>query len=478
MFSLARNLDILKLFQSIRRASNYVSEIKSDIESTVLEDKKEIEDLLNALKLTQKTWKANEHLYSIIKYDKLGMTYDMYKTIGIFRSVVMDDNGYVVAFAPPKSLYPNDEIVGNINKNYVGLVDSTDEWHAEEFIEGTMINLFYQPKDRKDINGEGIWEMATKSTVGARVSFFANFNKGKQEDVPIRTQDMFRFMFLDACNQIGFDFEKLPKNYSYSFVLQHSRNRIVCPIKKSSIYIVGVYKFNQDLLEVTDCTYSNEIDWNSMNIKKPMQYIYAPSTKEEGEMNVINYFKSKYATMNTSYDIVGVMFKNHVTGERVKFRNPSYEMVRSLRGNQPKLQYQYLALRQEGKVGEYLKYYPEHKKDFQIYRDQLHAYTSQLHQNYVSCYVKKEKPLNEFPKHFRTHMFALHQYYLAELRDKKEPVTKQRVIEYINKEHPAKQMYTLNFTMRKQMIEEERVILDEKMHEEVHGFEGESVKTE
>ena len=45
------------------------------------------------------------------------------------------------------------------------------------------------------------------------------------------------------------------------------------------------------------------------------------------------------------------------------------------------------------------------------------------------------------------------------LRNGTQPI--KRVIDYINKIHPAKQMYTFNFTMRKQLIDEERAILDE-----------------
>jgi hypothetical protein len=476
MFELVRNMDILKLFRLIRKINNYkgtTQGIETSKDEVTAEDKKDVEDLLHALKLTSKTWRANNHHYQIIKYEKLGMTYDMYNAIGIFRSIVLDDTGRVVAFSPPKSLYPNEAVIDNINKNYIGKSDGSNEWHVEEFVEGTMINMFFQPNEEQE--GGGVWELATKSTVGAKVSFFANFNKsGKQESVPITINDTFRHMFLDACNKIGFEFDTLPKDYMYSFVLQHPRNRIVSPIKKASIYVTAVYKVNQDTLEVTDITYSNTIDWNSLNVKKPQMY-QIDLNNVENTSNIVEYFKNKYTTMNSPYYIVGLMFRNQLTGERVKFRNASYEMVKSLRGNQPKLQYQYLALRQEGKVGEYLKYFPEHKKEFQIFRNQLHAYTKNLHQNYVECYVKKTKPLNEYPKHFRTHMFSLHQIYLNELREQKLPLTIQRAIEYINTQHPAKQMYTLNFTMRKQIIEEERAMLDEKEHMEAHGFEGEGV---
>ena len=62
------------------------------------------------------------------------------------------------------------------------------------------------------------------------------------------------------------------------------------------------------------------------------------------------------------------------------------------------------------------------------------------------------------------------------LRNGTQPI--KRVIDYINKIHPAKQMYTFNFTMRKQLIDEERAILDENENNVVNNIEEQNVKTE
>jgi hypothetical protein len=160
-----------------------------------------------------------------------------------------------------------------------------------------------------------------------------------------------------------------------------------------------------------------------------------------------------YASMNTSYDILGVVIYNNETGERTKIRNPVYEEVRHLRGNQPKLQYQYLCLRKEGKVGDFLKYFPENKKDFSIFRDQIHLFTNTLFGNYISCYIKKEKPLIDFPNQYRTHMFNIHKQYLNELKEKKLYVTNTVVIKYVNNIHPSLLMFCLNFQMRKRNVD-------------------------
>jgi hypothetical protein len=157
--------------------------------------------------------------------------------------------------------------------------------------------------------------------------------------------------------------------------------------------------------------------------------------------------------MNTSYDILGVVIHNKTTGERTKIRNPVYEQVRNLRGNQPKLQYQYLFLRSEGKIKDFLKYYPENKQIFSTFRDQIHLFTNTLFLNYVSCYIKKDKPLIEFSEQYRTHMYNIHQNYLNDLREKKLFVTNVIVQKYVNKLHPSLLMYSLNYQMRKRNMD-------------------------
>ena len=154
---------------------------------------------------------------------------------------------------------------------------------------------------------------------------------------------------------------------------------------------------------------------------------------------------NKYAGPNTDYKTLCVMITSAGGELRTKIRNTAYETVRQLRGNQPKLQYSYLVLRKERKVGEYLKYYPEHKAMFSKYRQDIHLFTDRLHSNYVSCYVRKEKPLREYPDEFRTNMFNLHKIFKTELIQNGRIVNKSIVIRYVNALEPSILMHVLNF---------------------------------
>ena len=263
-------------------------------------------------------------------------------------------------------------------------------------------------------------------------------------------------MFLEAAKAANLVLDFLNPLYSYSFVLQHPENRIVVPFKEPKLYLVAIYYIdNSDTSNITVRSINmddlKKFDWRGANIHFPQKYSFEKYSE----------LIEKYASMNTSYDTLGVILNNIKTGERAKIRNPVYEQVRNLRGNQPKLQYQYLCLRKEGKVKDFLQFYPENRKEFSSFRDQIHLFTETLYSNYVSCYIKKSKPLIEFSEQYRTHMFNIHKKYMDELREKKLFVTNTVVIKYVNELHPSLLMYCLNFHMRKRNID--RVSAEQKI---------------
>jgi hypothetical protein len=123
----------------------------------------------------------------------------------------------------------------------------------------------------------------------------------------------------------------------------------------------------------------------------------------------------------------------------------SYEEVRKLRGNQPKLQFNYLTLKQQNKVGEFLQYYPEHTVIFNKFKLAVYHYTNNLFMNYISCFVRKEKPLKEYEFEYKTHMYKLHEKYKTELKPNQKAIDKKFVIDYVNALHPAQQMFLINY---------------------------------
>ena len=152
---------------------------------------------------------------------------------------------------------------------------------------------------------------------------------------------------------------------------------------------------------------------------------------------------------DTDYSIPGVMLCDQTTGLRSKIRNSEYEKVRRLRGNQPKLQYRFLTLRQQAAedVKAYLQYYPEDANAFSKYGQQVRSFTHNLHREYMECKVRKEKNIKSVPYEHCNHVYALHGHYLDILRQEGGVVTRRVVEAYVNDLPAARLMYSINYPL-------------------------------
>ena len=346
--------------------------------------------------------------FYFLHYDKDQLTMNNYETTGLFRSILIDKNKAHI-YSPPKSL-PIELITTTPYADFI----------LEELVEGTMINMFWDEYSKH-------WDIATKKTMGGYCKYYQDNNS------------TFRDMFLDAMIKQDLEFDDFDITMCYSFVLQHPDNRIVIPFQMPRLVLVGLYK-----IDGFKVTILNKYECNVPNIILPKTFKEYSDYKGSCWDDLQNFLLQ----MNLDYRITGVNIYNKTNGLRGKLRNPSYEYVRRLKGNSPKIQFQYYSLRKLGKVGEFLKYYKEYNETFSNLRNDLHIWTNQLWVNYIKCYVKKEKPLLEFPKKFRAHMFNLHQIFLNDLRELGHYISKQIVIKYVNTMEPAKLMYSVNYDLR------------------------------
>jgi len=346
---------------------------------------------------------------SVVKYNKSALNESNIFTLGRYRSIITNQNG-ILSIAPPKS----------ISIEFIKFNFKENECDAEEFIEGTMINCFYDHQNEK-------WEIATRSNIGANCRF--NSNK------------TFREMFFEAAEAKGLSFDYLNKEYSYSFVLQHPENRIVVPFNEPDLVLVEIF----DLEKVNTSVYGEIIkNKNDKEFEGLLNIVRIPQKIPfDNWENLINLYS------HCDFKTVGCIIKTKkhtcVSLLRSKIRNKNYEYIRNLRGNSTKLQYQYYSLRRVKKIQEFLHFYPEYTKDFDDFKNILYAWTEKLYRNYRSCYIHKEKPLKKYPFAFRIHMYNLHQIYLQKLRHKKQWVDKNVVKSHINNLDPASLMYIINF---------------------------------
>ena len=404
--------------------------------------------------------KTPSGVFYTLKYDRAKLTEEQYNSVGRFRSVVFDSNGRICCVAPVKMLKLSDEM------NTLP-VNSAEGGHitAEELVEGIMVNLFWRDK----------WYIATKSCVGevsydhiveaqaeaaiadidgvtvpasaASAASAATFQK-------LGVQEVLRRRICDVLSLLPGGLDGVPKQYCYSLVIQHPKNQIVNVITVPKLYLVAVYSVTAkeaeagagaDVIRVDRDIFSANFGGSVSHMPSGLTCIAA----EGGAAitHTVEDYCRMYASLETqSVSLPGVVFVDKDTGFCYKKRNPKYESVKKRKGMEQKLMAQYLQLRKDHGIDEYLKYHPQHSRAFRQFRDRLHDYTQRLYDAYIAHYVKKDaKPLKEYDRELKTHMYKLHyDIYLATMKETGAFVTKHTVINYVNQLAVAQQLACLN----------------------------------
>jgi hypothetical protein len=377
--------------------------------------------------------KDYKHKYFLVNYDKKilqsridgGVEYGYEQYV---RSVILNADRRIVCFSPPMC-QPNPKSKITQSKEYCGsgsdsdadaYVDVSKVKFAEEFVEGTMINLFYNPSN--DVQS---WEFSTRNTVSPA--------EKRENESGVVDKKCFRRMFLEACVATGLKFDDLPKEYSYSFVLQHPDNTIVAPVKSMALYIVAIYYIDGTTVYEMD---RSILKWSTFSsVRHPARFGF---NGEEDFKKIV----AAWASSSSIYYFPGVMFRTH-DGARYKYRNPNYEYAKNARGQTDKNRFVYLHLKKIAAFNRHLERYPEDEFTFLQYQMELYNYAHNLHKNYMECYIYKKKPLKEFAVEYRKNMYQLHEYYKTTLKTSGKRVNMTVVIGFMNEQSLSSQLFVL-----------------------------------
>ena len=406
-------------------------------------------------------------LFYTLKYDRAKLTAEQYETVGRLRSVVFDKSGRICCVAPPKMPTLTEEMKKNSEVNSVNGV-----LVAEELVEGIMANLFWNEDESK-------WFIATKSCVG-EVSFdhilqaeaeaqivaaeaaaaetpTEDSSKGFQR---LGVQEILRRRICDVLSLLRNGMDAIPKQYCYSLVIQHPKNQIVNVITVPKLYLVAVYQISAHEAETSgvnvvrldrdifSANFGGSVSHMPSTLTCVLDDVPTDAATATATATVEDYTRMYASSETRSVSMPGVVFVDKDTGFCYKQRNPKYESVKKRKGMEQKLISQYLQLRKDRAIDEYLKYHPQHSRAFRQFRDRLHDYTQRLYDAYIEHYVKKDaKPLKEYDRELKTHMYKIHyDVYLATMKPTGAFVTKHTVINYVNQLAPAQQLACLNAT--------------------------------
>jgi len=358
-------------------------------------------------------------------------------------------------------------------------------------IEGTMITFFWN-EDTEE------WNICTRNGVGCDYSFV---RPTKPADEKPKT---FREMVLDAfrssldIENTGSDpidikdlndvsiLQDLSKSHCYTCVLQHPENHIVYSIVPSCAFLklVRIYERNampplvpQDsnvcyrecLREIP--LYATDAEEEDNNIRTTgfrvfgnpnnrVKFLKTTEELEELKQSIFYIYYREYEAQvmmgqNTDSTDLNVfsdfdkgswyfppawILTNQTTGHICEISNPFYERAKQLRNMQPNMRYQYLELRKNKQLQEYLHAFPRYYMQFMQFAQEYDNFITAVHTAYIKYYVMRVR--ENIPKRFFFHAARIHhEIYLASVPRTK--ITRRMVEEYFEKFESTKMFYYL-----------------------------------
>lgn len=291
-----------------------------------------------------------------------------------FRSTVYC-NGVLVGVSPSKS----------VSYTYFRNNYPIESCVLEEFVEGTMINLWY---------GNNKWNISTRSVIDATCTF--------------ESDKTFSEMFYECMTN---DPIELDSAYCYSLVMQHPENRIITPFDQMKLYVVGRYQIVNGV--AVECPAS---------VHSPPQY------------NVQSYEEAEALAQTVPGK--GLMLK--CNGERTKIKRTHYYELEHRKGNESFL-YTYLCVRQRlPDRNLFFADFPWYAADGIRIESDLIQLIQTLYTAYVSYYIRKQPMPPHFP--YKKSLYEIHSIYL-QIRPIR--ITKMNVNAYVNQLHPRQLTYLL-----------------------------------
>lgn len=323
-----------------------------------------------------------------------------------FRSVVWNkETNTPVCAAPCRGRKFNDAVDRSVSVSTAAVV--------EEFIDGVMINMFWHGDD---------WQLATRTQLGAHCRYYSS---------DTHFDELFWATFKDS----GLITEALDKGTCYSWVLQHPKERIVVAPAHGipRIYLVEMSRIGADGLH----TVLTVAESAPAAFKAFLPARYSLASLEAVKEHVATWGR------RLGHQYQGVVIKQDTaTGaaQRWKLRTNQYDEARYLRGNHANRSYRWLEIWAEGKLGKYLRIFPEEDADANALIARYKDVTQELHRRYIEIYRDRRYPLGEAPHKFRKLLWELHQAgsgtYFPKVR------------EFMNLQDTARKLWMINYEMR------------------------------
>ena len=234
-------------------------------------------------------------------------------------------------------------------------------------------------------------------------------------------------MFQESCN---IDYDRLNKNHTYSFVLQHVENRNVSIVSGNTLILVEVY--DRNTLQIVDLNTIRE-EYNSNFNGYQIVNDYTIDNIEE----FIQVIQEDTNPAKFSYK--GFTIKKD--GHRMNFINPDFQKVKNLKVNSNNPLYDYSTHKKNNTMSLFLYYFGEFKSVYEKYDNIFNIFKKDLLDTYVNVNIKKELEKKDIPFQLKPLIYELHGIYLQT----QQKINTQKVEEYIMGLEPDRITFVLKY---------------------------------
>lgn len=222
---------------------------------------------------------------------------------------------------------------GNYGEGYVPNID----WNSartQEKVDGSLIKVWFH---------NGKWRVSTNGTIDAYKCEIGQVDLLKL-DCPYK---YFGELFDKAKENVGLDFEKLNKDYTYMFELVSPYNKVVIEYKEIAIYHIGT-RNNRTLEEL-------DID---IGVKKPQQFTLYTLEECLESASKLPYNEEGYVVVDKDWN-------------RIKIKSPQYVAVHHIKNNGDVNIASIVQLIRTNEIGEFLTYFAEYTNNVNIIKSKI-----------------------------------------------------------------------------------------------------------
>jgi len=341
-----------------------------------------------------------------------------------FRSVVWNmETNRPVSVAPPKVSTSDIPFKTMQEMSENGIL-------CQEQLDGFMINCFRKA-------GDEVLHITSRSKLDAAGHFYSSksfrtlFIESYMKVISENNSDIETLMQTNGTDMESPDLSKHEIAVCYSFLVQHVAHRIVTPIYENKVYLVHkCIMYDDGTMQINDidpiCRGQVSIPYISWNhdsaVRPEIQYVFHDS-------EVVQWIKQLFQTK--SWDFQGIVCKDKI-GNRWRFRNDKYSMIKSLRGNASTSLERFSQLYTQNLLYQYLQYYPDDNFYFSCYTTFMTMIIDSVYRHYIELFVTKTVHKDDINKMYIPHLYALHTMYITSLRPTHKKVSPPQITCYFH----------------------------------------------